>query len=102
MIYNFGNVRVYFVGKVNVEDFYIIEVFGVQCKLKCGGCKCGKCFLGVKDYIIQEERELELIEWNLCFNSEDNLWIVEYFWIKDFYKFFNNCKVVMVKLVVIE
>lgn len=103
MIYNFGNAKVnIIVGKVNIEDFYIIEAFGVQCKSRCGGCKCGKCFLGVKDYIIQEERELELIECNLIFNSEDSIWIVEYFWIKDSNDFFDNRKVAMVKLVVIE
>lgn len=72
MTHNLGNARVHFVGKVNVEDFYTIEALGVQCKPKCGGCKCGKCSLGAKEYTIQEERELELIERNLSFNSEDN------------------------------
>ena len=72
MTHNLGNARVNFVGKVNVEDFYTIEALGVQCKPKCGGCKCGKCSLGAKEYTIQEERELELIERNLSFNSEDN------------------------------
>ena len=54
------------VSKVNIDDFYTIEALGVQCKPRCGGCKCGKCSLGAKDYTIQEERELELIERNLA------------------------------------
>ena len=102
MTHNLGNARVHFVGKVNVEDFYTIEALGVQCKPKCGGCKCRKCSLGAKDYTIQEERELELIERNLSFNSEDNSWTAEYPWIKDPHKLPNNHKVAMAKLAATE
>ena len=75
MTHNLENVRVNtIVGKVSIEDFCTIEALGIQCKPRCGGCKCEKCSLGAKDYTIQEERELELIERNLTFNSEDNTW----------------------------
>ena len=36
---------------------------------RSGGCKCGKCPLGVKNYSPEEEKELELIERNLHFNN---------------------------------
>ena len=81
--HDFINARVNtIVGKLNIEDFYKIENLGVECKPKCGGCKCGKCSLGAKDYTIQEERELELIERNLNFDKEKNRGIAEYPWIK--------------------
>lgn len=32
---------------VRVEDFYNIENFGIGCIFRCGGCKCGKCLLGI-------------------------------------------------------
>lgn len=53
-----------------VEDFNNVENFGIECKLWCGGCKCGKCLFGSKVYIIKEERELEVIERNLNYDSE--------------------------------
>ena len=78
MAHDLRNARVNtIVSKVNIGDFYTIEALGVQCKPRCGGCKCGKCSLSAKDYTIQEERELELIERNLTFNIEDNTWTVE-------------------------
>ena len=101
--HDLGNARVNtIVGKVNMEDFYNIEALGVQCKPKCGGCKCGKCSLGAKDYTIKEERELELIERNLTFNSDDSTWTVEYPWIKDPNDLPNNRKVAMAKLAATE
>ena len=103
MTHNLENVRVNtIVGKVSIEDFYTIEALGIQCKPRCGGCKCGKCSLGAKDYTIQKERELELIERNLTFNSEDNTWTVEYPWIKDPNNLPDNRKVVMAKLAATE
>ena len=103
MTHNLGNARVNtIVGKVNIEDFYNIETLGVQCKPKCGGCKYGKCSLGAKDYTIKEERELELIERNLTFNSDDSTWTVEYPWIKDPNDLPNNRKVAMAKLAATE
>ena len=103
MTHNLGNTKVNtIVGKVNIEDFYTIEALDVQCKTRWGGCKCGKCSLGAKDYTIQEERELELIERNLTFNSEDSTWTVEYPWIKDPNDLPDNRKVAMAKLAATE
>ena len=103
MAHDLRNTRVNtIVSKVNIDDFYTIGALGVQCKPRCGGCKCGKCSLGAKDYTIQEERELELIERNLAFNSEDNTWTVEYPWIKDPNNLPDNRKVAMAKLAATE
>ena len=103
MTHNLGNAKVNtIVGKVNIEDFYTIEALSVQCKPRCGGCKCGKCSLGAKDYTIQEERELELIERNLTFSSEDSTWTVEYPWIKDPNDLPDNRKVARAKLAATE
>ena len=50
MAHDLRNARVNtIVNKVNIDDFYTIEALGVQCKPKCGGCKCGKCSLGAKE-----------------------------------------------------
>ena len=101
--HDFINARVNtIVGKLNIEDFYKIENLGVECKPKCGGCKCGKCSLGAKDYTIQEERELELIERNLNFDKEENRWIAEYPWIKDPQNLPDNRKVAFAKLITTE
>ena len=100
MSHDFINARVNtIVGKINIEDFYKIENLGVECKPKCGGCKCGKCSLGAKDYTIQEEQELELIERNLNFDKEENRWIAEYPWIKDPQNLPDNRKIALTKLI---
>ena len=66
-----------------VEDFYKIENLGIECTPRCGGCKCGNCPLGSKDYTIREERELKLIEDKLEYNREEKRWTAEYPWIRD-------------------
>ena len=35
---------------VKIEDFYSIESLGVECTPRCGGCRCGRCPLGAKNY----------------------------------------------------
>ena len=103
MTHDLRNARVNtIVSKVNIQDFYTIEALIVQCKARCRGCKCGKCSLGAKDYTIQEEREMELIERNLTLNSEDNTRTVEHLWIKDPNILPDNRKVAMVKLAATE
>ena len=42
-----------------VEDFYTFESLGIQCKPRCGSCKCGKCHPGGKGMSLQEEKEFE-------------------------------------------
>ena len=53
---------------------------GTSCSPKCGGCKCGQCPIGGKQYTLQQERELALIERNL--HLKDGTWYVQYPWIK--------------------
>lgn len=68
----------------------------------CGGCKCGKCLVGSKNYSIKEERELVLIDKNLKYDEENKVWIVGYLWIRDFYEFFDNKCVVFSMFMLIE
>lgn len=67
------NARVHHVSGIKIEDFFTIENLGVECTPRCGGCKCGKCPLGAKNYSLKEEKELQLIEENLKFNDVDVL-----------------------------
>ena len=60
---------------VKVEDFYNIENLGIECKPRCGGCKCGHCALGSKNYTIKEERKLKLIKDKLEYNTEERRWV---------------------------
>ena len=64
-----------------VRDFLSIESVGVDCTPKCGGCRCGSCPVGSKEYTLKEERELNLISRNLTFAG--NYWIAKYPWIKE-------------------
>ena len=75
-----------------VEDFYKIENLGIECTPRCGGCKCGKCSLGSKNFTIKEEKELKLIETKLEYNKDEKTWITEYPWIKDPSQLPNNKK----------
>lgn len=77
------DVRVHHVSGVKIDDFYNIENLGVECTPRCGGCKCGRCTLGTKNYNLKEERELQLIERNLEFDNVENRWIAQYPWIRD-------------------
>ena len=68
---------------VKIEDFYSIENLGVECTPRCGGCRCGRCPLGAKNYSLKEEKELQLIERNLEFDDVENRWVTSYPWIRD-------------------
>ena len=48
-----------------------------------GGCRCGRCPLGAKNYSLKEEKELQLIERNLEFDDVENRWVTSYPWIRD-------------------
>ena len=65
----------------SITDFYESESLGVMCVPKCGGCKCGECAVGGKQYTIQEERELAIIEQGLSLSN--NRWTAKYPWKKD-------------------
>ena len=85
-----------------VEDFYNIENLGIECTPRCGGCKCGKCSLGSKNYTIKEEKELALIEKNLHYDQEAQRWIAEYPWIRDPKDLPDNRKAAFAKLLSTE
>ena len=85
-----------------MEDFYNIENLGIECSPRCGGCKCGKCSLGSKNYTIKEEKELALIEKNLHYDQEAKRWIAEYPWIRDPKDLPDNKKAAFAKLISTE
>ena len=67
--------------RATVEDFYGVEQLGISCTPRCGGCRCGNCHLGGKDYTLKEERELRLIQEGLT--NCDGYWTAQYPWIRD-------------------
>ena len=67
--------------RIKIEDFYTCEALGVTCNPQCGGCKCGECPIGGKQYTLQQERELALIDKGLTLEKET--WKARYPWIKD-------------------
>ncbi|XP_066029071.1 uncharacterized protein [Pocillopora verrucosa] len=86
----------------SVEDFYKIENLGIECKPRCGGCKCGRCPLGSKNYTLKEERELALIEENLNYDEKAREWIAQYPWLKDPSELPDNKKAAIGKLISTE
>jgi hypothetical protein len=70
--------------------FFNVENLGTECTPKCGGCKCGKCPTRGKEFTIQEELELSLIQDGLKYNDNEKHWTVSYPWIKDPHKLRNN------------
>ena len=67
--------------KVDVTAFYDNEALGVACTPKCGSCRCGTCPVGGKQYTLQQERELAMIENGMRLN--DGVWVAKYPWIKN-------------------
>ena len=66
---------------VSIEEFFSNESLGVSCTPKCGSCRCGECPVGSKQYTLQQERELALIDNGLT--HADGRWTSRYPWIKD-------------------
>ena len=100
--YELSNVQVLHISPPSVEDFYNIENLGIECTPRCGGCKCGRCPLGSKNYTIKEERELALVEANINYDYEAKRWIAQYPWIKDPDDLPDNRKVAFGKLISTE
>ena len=40
-------------------DYFLEENIGVECRPRCGGCRCGKCATGAKQMSIKDEKEYE-------------------------------------------
>ena len=66
-----------------VEDFYAMENLGIECRSRCGSCKCGRCHLGGKNMSLKEDREYKLIEENSVYMPKKKKWQASYPWIKD-------------------
>jgi len=78
-----GTMHAHHVKMAKIEDFYHMENLGIQCKPRCGGCKCGRCSLGSNTYTIKEEKELAFILKNLSHDAKEQFWTAEYPWIRD-------------------
>ena len=94
--------KIHLVDTISINDFYQIENLGIECNPKCGGCKCGKCAIGSKNYSLREERELHLIENNLKYDKENKRWIAQYPWVKDPNDLPDNRRVAVAKLISTE
>ena len=99
---NLSDVKVLHVMKANIEDFYNIQNHRSNCIPRCGGCKCGKCPIGIKQYNIKEERELELIDKNLEYDCQYGRWMAEYPWIKNPSALSDNRRVAVAALISTE
>jgi hypothetical protein len=89
--------------QTELRKFFEIESMGTECSPKCGGCKCGRCPTGEKEYTIKEERELDLI--NIGFlkhNAETKRWVASYPWIKNPNELKNNFVAAKVRLRALE
>ena len=71
----------HFFSQPTIQEFFTSESLGIECSPRCGSCKCGNCPIGGKDYNLQEERELILIDKGLEFKGGH--WVSSYPWIKD-------------------
>ena len=88
----------------NFEDFFLIDMLGTECNPKCGqwiSCKCGNCSYG-SQLSINEQRELDLIEQGLKYDSVRKLWTATYPWIKDPNLLPNNYRSAFSKLIKTE
>ena len=65
-----------------IETFFEIEGLGVKCVPQYGSCKCGKCHPGGKEMTLKDEKEYDLIERGLHFNSAEGRWCAKYPWLK--------------------
>ena len=91
---------IHHVATCSLEDFMKLESMGVECKPRCGNCRCGKCPIGSKDYTLKEERELALIDQNLTFHGSH--WEAAYPWIKDPANLSDNRRVAFATLKALE
>ncbi|XP_045127641.1 uncharacterized protein LOC123514085 [Portunus trituberculatus] len=83
---------------MNLEKFFEIEGLGTYCVPKCGGCKCGSCTPGDKNYNLKEERELALISAGLNHDPDEKCWTVKYPWIREPEDLPNNVSVAVARL----
>ena len=82
-VYPHGQMILHIKGSATLQDFFDTESLGVQCSPKCGGCRCGRCPPGGKDFTLKEERELQMIQEGMIHDGDAKRWKVKYPWIKD-------------------
>tara|TARA_B110001454_G_scaffold196478_1_gene199376 strand:- start:542 stop:6220 length:5679 start_codon:yes stop_codon:yes gene_type:complete len=73
---------------VRLAEFFEAEGLGVSCVPKCGNCSCGKCPIGGKQYTLEQERELAMIDRGL--HLSDTVWTSTYPWKKEPHLLPNN------------
>lgn len=83
--------------RLKLETFFEIEGLGTYCVPKCGGCKCGSCAVGDKNYR-KEEKELALISVGLSYNPDEKRWTARYPRMKDPKELPNNVSVSVAKM----
>ena len=90
------HVLIHSLGIIKIEDFYNMEAMGVNCNPKCGGCKCGHCSPGGKNYSLKEERELKMIEDGL--KHMVDYWLAKYPWIRSPEELIDNYSFALARL----
>ena len=68
------------VAGVSEKSFFEIEGLGVACNPRCGSCKCGTCHPGGKNMSLQEEREYDIMNSNVTFDTVAGRFISKYPW----------------------
>ena len=63
---------------LSMTSFVDLEKIGIECKPRCGSCRCGKCHPGGLNMTLQEEEEYKLIEGGLEFDSGRSRWLARY------------------------
>ena len=86
----------------DIEHFFDMESLGVQCKPKCGSCKCGQCHPGGRNMSLKDEKEYQLIEKGLGFNEQKGRWCASYPWIRSPIGLPNNRCMALVVLKALE
>ena len=86
--------------EVSIQDFCKSEAVGVSCNPRCGGCQCGQCAIGDKNYSLKEEHELKLIEEGL--NHTGDHWHAKYPWIRNPEELIDNYQYVFARLKSLE
>ena len=63
------------------ERFFQLEALGTVVEPRCGSCKCTKCPVPGSQYSFKEQKELDIIQNNLKYNSAERRWYTVYPWI---------------------
>ena len=72
------------------DSFFIGEEMGIECRPRCGGCKCGKCPVPGHNLSFREEQELGQIRDGLTYDEDKKRWVTAYPWIVDPEQLPNN------------